>query len=269
MRICIGIYTAVLGYKVPGCDKKGGYNSSVAGEAGLTDIDDAGRVRPKPATRGEQRRRAFLDAAADVFLEQGYEAASVNEVVRRAGGSLATLYAQFGNKDGLFQAVIEDITERYSEAIIDAADTDLPLEQGLQQIGEQFLGSILRPRAIAFTRVMIGEGRKIPDMMERWILSGPERVRAAVSEFLLSRGCKGRPPSYRGRSRSRRQLLLRNGALAAPISRVRLRRIPDGRSRSPPPRRDGRALLPRRGPRALAQRFSLKWSPVERKKSRH
>jgi len=190
LRICIGIYTAVLGYKVPGCDKKGGYKPSVAGEAGLTDIDDAGRVRPKPATRGEQRRRAFLDAAADVFLEQGYEAASVNEVVRRAGGSLATLYAQFGNKDGLFQAVIEDITERYSEAIIDAADTDLPLEQGLQQIGEQFLGSILRPRAIAFTRVMIGEGRKIPDMMERWILSGPERVRAAVSEFLLSRGCK-------------------------------------------------------------------------------
>ena len=39
------------------------------------------------------RRHAFLLAAREVFLEQGYEEASVNDVVRRAGGSLATLYA--------------------------------------------------------------------------------------------------------------------------------------------------------------------------------
>lgn len=156
----------------------------------MTDIDETGRVRPKPQSRGEQRRRAFLDAAADVFLEQGYEAASVNEVVRRAGGSLATLYAQFHNKDGLFQAVIEDTTERFSVPIIDATDADLPLEQGLQHIGEQFLAAILRPRALAFNRVMISEGRKIPEMMERFITTGPERVRKAVAEYLLSRGCK-------------------------------------------------------------------------------
>jgi AcrR family transcriptional regulator len=168
----------------------GSHKPWVAGEAGLTDIDDTGRVRPKPASRGEQRRRAFLDAAADVFLEQGYEAASVNEVVRRAGGSLATLYAQFGNKDGLFQAVIEDTTVRFSEPIMVAADANLPLEQGLQQIGEQFLAAILRPRALAFFRVMIGEGRKIPEMLERFITTGPERVRSRVAEYLLSRGCK-------------------------------------------------------------------------------
>ncbi|MBS0385347.1 MAG: helix-turn-helix transcriptional regulator, partial [Proteobacteria bacterium] len=45
--------------------------------------------------RGVARRHAFLLSAREVFLEQGYEQASVNDVVRRAGGSFATLYAQF------------------------------------------------------------------------------------------------------------------------------------------------------------------------------
>ena len=59
--------------------------------------------------RGEARRRAFLDAAGKVFLAQGLGNASVNDVVRLAGGSLATLYQQFGSKEGLFLAMFEEL----------------------------------------------------------------------------------------------------------------------------------------------------------------
>ena len=48
------------------------------------------------AGRAELRRAAFLRAAREVFLEFGYENANMAEIVRRAGGSLSTLYAQFG-----------------------------------------------------------------------------------------------------------------------------------------------------------------------------
>ena len=68
-----------------------------------------------------------LQAAREVFLEQGYEAASVNDVVRRAGGSLATLYAQFGNKEGLFQAVTQDQHERFTRAMTPDSVDHLPL----------------------------------------------------------------------------------------------------------------------------------------------
>lgn len=45
--------------------------------------------------RTEARREAIIDAAASVFLEMGYERASMNEVTKRMGGSKATIYSYF------------------------------------------------------------------------------------------------------------------------------------------------------------------------------
>ena len=56
----------------------------------------------QPAGRGASRRRAILDAAAALFLERGFADTSVGDVVKRSGGSLATLYSLFGSKEGLF-----------------------------------------------------------------------------------------------------------------------------------------------------------------------
>lgn len=144
-------------------------------------------ARLRPASRGEQRRRAFLDAAADVFLEQGYEAASVNEVVRRAGGSLATLYSQFGNKDGLFWAMVEEATLNFSTALRQQAQENRPLEEGLQAIGENYLELMLRPRSLALFRIMIGEAHKFPEMARRFFMLGPDQVRETVAHYLAAR----------------------------------------------------------------------------------
>jgi AcrR family transcriptional regulator len=141
----------------------------------------------RPVSRGEARRRAFLEAASEVFLEQGYEAASVNEVVRRAGGSLATLYQQFGNKDGLFLAVIEDGTARFVAPMVQAADADRPIEEGLQELGQTFLRQVLEPKAIAFFRMVVGEGRKFPGAISKFLSLGPDRLRKTVADYLLAR----------------------------------------------------------------------------------
>jgi AcrR family transcriptional regulator len=138
--------------------------------------------------RGELRRQAFLAAAREVFLEQGFEAASMNEVVRRAGGSLATLYAQFGNKEGLFLAVAQEQRERFVGELTAAANHDLPLEQGLQAIGERFLRTMLHPTHLAFFRIIVGEGRKFPQLFARYLSSGPDQVRAKMAAYLHARG---------------------------------------------------------------------------------
>ncbi|GIK47647.1 MAG: TetR family transcriptional regulator [Alphaproteobacteria bacterium] len=134
--------------------------------------------------RGVARRQAFLQAARNVFLDQGYEAASVNDVVRLAGGSLATLYSQFGNKEGLFLAVIQDEHERLTEAMTPRFADDAPLEQGLQQIGEQFLRTILTRENLAFFRLVVGEGRKFPQSVQRYVFSGADKVREVVANHL-------------------------------------------------------------------------------------
>ena len=56
-------------------------------------------ARPNP--KREARRDAMLDAALELFLERGYGAISLTDVVKRSGGSLATLYELFGGKLGL------------------------------------------------------------------------------------------------------------------------------------------------------------------------
>ena len=58
--------------------------------------------RPNARAR---RHVAILVAAEALFIEQGYERTSLAEIVRRSGGSLATLYDLFGNKQGLLHAI--------------------------------------------------------------------------------------------------------------------------------------------------------------------
>jgi AcrR family transcriptional regulator len=130
------------------------------------------------------RRQAFLTAARTVFLEQGYEAASVNDVVRLAGGSLATLYAQFGNKEGLFLAVAQEQHERFVRAMTPDCVDHLPLEKGLQAIGESYLRTLLLHDNLAFFRVLIAEGRKFPQLLQRYNAAAAERVSDVVADYL-------------------------------------------------------------------------------------
>jgi len=72
----------------------------------------------EPRRRGEQRRgeelrRHILSAAKDVFLETGYERASMDTVAARAGTSKRSLYAHFESKDQLFLAVLDLVREKY------------------------------------------------------------------------------------------------------------------------------------------------------------
>ena len=65
------------------------------------------------ARRGDELREHILKAAKDVFLEMGYERASMDEVAARAETSKRSLYAHFESKDKLFLAVVELVRELY------------------------------------------------------------------------------------------------------------------------------------------------------------
>lgn len=71
------------------------------------------RQRGEQQRRGEQLRRHVLFVAKDVFLEAGYERASMDTVAARAGTSKRSLYAHFESKDKLFRAVLDLVRELY------------------------------------------------------------------------------------------------------------------------------------------------------------
>ena len=53
------------------------------------------------------RRAAILEAAAQVFFEQGYAATSIDAIIKRLGGSKRTIYNEFGSKEGLFTEALK------------------------------------------------------------------------------------------------------------------------------------------------------------------
>jgi AcrR family transcriptional regulator len=143
------------------------------------------------AGRAELRRAAFLKAARDVFLEFGYEQANMAEIVRRAGGSLSTLYAQFGGKKGLFEAMIDAGVDLVTQQMHVELAAHAPLNQGLRRIGEHFLALHASPQAIDVMRLMVSQVKKFPDMADAWNKRATEGIRNALAIYLEDRASAG------------------------------------------------------------------------------
>jgi AcrR family transcriptional regulator len=78
-----------------------------------------GRGRPPAAQRGAgESRRELIDAAVEEFAERGYQAASVEDVIRRAGLSKGTFYFNFTGKEDLFASVVHERLDAPARALM-------------------------------------------------------------------------------------------------------------------------------------------------------
>ena len=141
----------------------------------------------EPLSRGDKRRAAFIAAARQVFLEQGYEAASMSEIVLRAGGSLSTLYSQFGDKQGLFIAMLDARVRQITETMGVELSAHTPVEEGLRRIGMQFTSKLLEPEALEMYRLIVGLARKFPEIPREFQRRGPDKIRQALADYLIDR----------------------------------------------------------------------------------
>jgi AcrR family transcriptional regulator len=134
--------------------------------------------------RGELRRAALLDAAREVFLEQGYEGTSIEEIVRRVGGSKASLYSYFGSKEGLFWEMALKLTEQFVAELALPTKADAEPEKTLVAVGKRFLRTFLDPAACRLMRMLIAESERFPELAQRFYEHGPQRTRRALGEYL-------------------------------------------------------------------------------------
>ncbi len=130
------------------------------------------RRTPRPPTRNrtssartDLRRQSILDAARDLFLENGYAATTLADVVARSGGSLATIYALFGNKRGLFEVVLREHAHSIIESIT-VGDGSSDPEERLVAIGQRYLEQVLDPRFLAWWRTMCVEASHVPELRD-------------------------------------------------------------------------------------------------------
>jgi AcrR family transcriptional regulator len=132
----------------------------------------------------------MLEAAKAVFIEQGYGAATLDEVIRRSGGSRATLYKQFGSKEGLFAAIIAEICSGIVAPLADSDGRQEP-ERVLLAFGRAFMAGLMEPSGLQLYRVLIGEASRFPELAEAVYRSGPvvaaERLAAHLRRWIAEK----------------------------------------------------------------------------------
>jgi AcrR family transcriptional regulator len=144
------------------------------------------------STRRDIRRQAMMEAAAELFLDKGYAATSLADVVRRSGGSLQTLYELFGSKDGLFKALIESRCAVVTDVFDEAGMADRPPEQALMEFGRRLFELVMSPEGLAAMRLIIAEGGQAPEIAEAFFANGPDMGKAKVSRYLEAQVARGR-----------------------------------------------------------------------------
>ena len=85
-------------------------------------VNPGRRRLTRPEAQALTRRR-LLDAAADVFCEQGYRTASLADVADRAGYTIGAVYSNFASKDELFHALMRERL-RMAEVMLAAGVSD-------------------------------------------------------------------------------------------------------------------------------------------------
>ena len=115
-----------------------------------------------------RKRTAILSAAKDIFLEQGFEGASMESIAAAADVSIMTLYRHAESKDDLFAAVIASACDPSDEEE-QAGFIELmkrPLADVMVEVGMIAQARLANPETVALMRAVMAETTRFPQLGE-------------------------------------------------------------------------------------------------------
>jgi AcrR family transcriptional regulator len=120
-----------------------------------------------------EKMQAILDGALEVFMVQGYAAASMDRIAAAAGVSKSTLYSNFQDKEGLFLALIQDLTAASRQrvfALLSQSDLQAPPQEVLHQIATLMLDGFAKNQPLlTLMRLVIGESDRFPEVAKSFV----------------------------------------------------------------------------------------------------
>src|SRR6202140_3990629 len=113
------------------------------------------------------KRRQILAGASKVFMDLGFDGASMGEIARAAGVSKGTLYVYFADKNRLFEAIVE-------EEMLDQQKVAFNFEPGrdvattLREFGQAYIELLCRPAGGSAIRTGMAIAERMPDVGRRY-----------------------------------------------------------------------------------------------------
>ncbi len=131
----------------------------------------------EPAKRSKhnpEKAKAILFGALEVFTTHGYAAASMDRIASAAGVSKPTVYSYFQDKEHLFIALVQQLTQKADHTIQDLQSGDIsrmPPEEGLRLLATTVLEDFTHDnqRLPTFMRLIIGESERFPELAKTFV----------------------------------------------------------------------------------------------------
>ncbi|MCA0434210.1 MAG: TetR/AcrR family transcriptional regulator [Proteobacteria bacterium] len=146
---------------------------------------------PAPALPPEggdsQKRQQILNGARRCFLERGFDATSMNDIVASAGVSKATLYAYFPSKEKLFADMVFEDRRKFSESNFSLGDEARPLRDILTDLGHQLVVLPEHPDLLNYFRMTIAAAARFPEIGRAFYEGGPHYTIRRVARLFAAR----------------------------------------------------------------------------------
>src|SRR5271167_4296752 len=129
------------------------------------------------------KRRQIIDGARKVFLDLGFDGASMGEIARAAGVSKGTLYVYFADKNRLFEAIVEEESiEQGKIAFNFDPGRDVPTT--LLEFGQAYMQLLCRPRGGSAIRTVMAIAERMPEVGRRYYEHVLEKTIERLASYL-------------------------------------------------------------------------------------
>jgi AcrR family transcriptional regulator len=122
-----------------------------------------------------------------MFVEQGYEAVSVDQLIAEVGGSRRNVYQHFGGKQGLFVQAVQELCTEASLPLQGQPLADATLREALTHYARHTLDLLLQPRALGLHRLMVTEGQRDPSLGRALMEAGCDAATQALAHWMADR----------------------------------------------------------------------------------
>jgi AcrR family transcriptional regulator len=119
------------------------------------------------AEEDSSKRRQILDGARKVFMDLGFDGASMGEIARAAGVSKGTLYVYFADKNRLFEAIVEEEKLEHGKTAFNF-DPERDVDTTLPEFGRAYVTLLCRPGGGSAIRTVMAIAERMPEVGSRF-----------------------------------------------------------------------------------------------------